>query len=260
MEKMKIAFGISVLGLGVLACDLSLLGGPSLPGAEEVQTSVAATVAALAGSGSEVLEPTEGPPAEPADSPLFREFAVEIDEAVRRGDAELFSSRLGRELRCTGLEEPPLEGTEQTPPPCLGQAAGVVIPVVQSAVAESDYSGLYSEGEYTVLLSEWFRSALPSEADTFGSGAPRLHATVQWYGGVPVRPASYAAVLTGIFPWEPMGVNMRQARIIGFLFDDGRWEIIGEVLATTSQTAAPSLSGDCDVCFDRWEAWADRSP
>lgn len=258
MHKMKVTLALSALVLAALACDLTSLGGPSLPSdAEAVQRSVEATMAALA-SPAQGLEPTEEPIGEPALTLL--EFAVQIDDAVRRGDAEFFASRLRSELRCTGLEEPPAVGSDEPTSPCLGQPAGATIRVVQSAVAESDYSVVLSAHEYALELSQWFQSAVASEADAFGGGGLALFATVEWFGGLPLVPIINEAVLTGIFPWEPMGVNMRQARIIGFMLEDGRWEITGELLATTSETAEPWLSGDCEVCYDGWEAWPGGRP
>jgi len=258
MNKLRVALIPSVLVLAALACDLPGRGVVSpASGIDAVQTSVAATVAAVESAPEEEIL------AEPEDSPVFEDFADQVDGAVRRGDSDFFAARAGDEVQCTGLEEPPLEGTEQMPHPCLGQPAGVALRVIESREAESGFGGLLTNDEYAEILGEWFGGAVPEQADDFGDGAPALHAIVTWHSDSPLASVSWGAVLTGIVRLEGMEAPVRSARVLGFEFVDGRWWLTGELVAWlfewSPEAAEIWLSGGCESCYDEWEAWTGSS-
>lgn len=199
---------------------------------------------------------TPSPPTPPGDlsgMEGFRNFAVQIQDALERQDTSFFGAwAVEDQVTCLGDE---LLG------PCAGQPPGTVLRGVPSGIAETDAIAYLVLDEYVARLQAWFEMAMPSEKDQYGSGSLTLYAIAHQYGDNPLVPfagETYQAILTGIFATET--APMRQARILYFEFWEGSWRLVADLFAPIPQTAARWLSGECQWCYDEWQTWNAAEP
>ena len=183
-------------------------------------------------------------PSETGDLDGFRSLAALIDEAISDKDVDLFVDRIVEsEVTCSGND---FTG------PCLGMAKGTLVKGFRSDGAQSDLFTLYEPREYADALLEWLDSANVDGSDSFGEGAPALLALAVTGGE-----KTYQAVVSELVPSET--INLRQTRILSFQFSEGEWRLTGEMLATVPEAALDWLRGECEDCFDHWEAWEGQS-
>lgn len=238
MRALAVLCGAALFALAAAACNGGASEPPFLieitPAPDEEPTSTAVP------TPTEVLEaPT--PPPECDGFDCFRAFAPLIEAALAEDDASFFSERGAQiELTCAGDEQLG---------PCFDLPADTVLTGIPGAVAQSDAFALFAPDEFAAMLAEWFAAVNPGLSDEYGDGGLTLYALAHRPGDE----EAYQAIVTGIITSGPD--TFRQARIISFLFVDGRWRLTSELYATIPQTAADWLSGDCDFCYDIWERW-----
>jgi len=203
-------------------------------------------------SPSPLPTPSPSPTTRPNPTPLssdferFKQFAVEIAEAARVGDAGFFAERaVIATTTCPGNEE---FG------PCAYREEGEVVSGVPSAALGSDAFGYRPLDEFETRLEDWFSAALAGELDDLGGGSAALHA-VAWRVE---SPRAYA-VLTEILDRGPVssseGPIGRQIRVFYFDLLDGDWALKGELTSTLAAIALGWAHGDCPECYDVWEFW-----
>jgi hypothetical protein len=178
----------------------------------------------------------------------FRAFADQIEAALERRDAAFFVERaLPTELTCTG---------EELPLPCAGQPAGKTISGIPSRAWASDASSLLEPEEYALWLEDYFDTPLPDLSDEYGSGSLTLYALAHSQTeGKEVFRAITTSIVDRYPTGTPIGQTEREAHVFDFVFEDDRWQFVGETVALTSVTSPDWLSGSCATCYDHWERW-----
>jgi hypothetical protein len=178
----------------------------------------------------------------------FRAFADQIEAALERRDAAFFVERaLPTELTCTG---------EELPLPCAGQPAGKTISGIPSRAWASDASSLLDPEEYALWLEDYFDTPLRDLSDEYGSGSLTLYALAHSQTeGKEVFRAITTSIVDRYPTGTPIGQTEREAHVFDFVFENDRWQFVGETVALTSVTSPDWLSGSCAACYDHWERW-----
>ncbi|MFQ6019427.1 MAG: hypothetical protein ACE5KW_01580 [Dehalococcoidia bacterium] len=236
---------VLVVTVALAACDD---GGGSTP----TPSPTASPVATASPSPTPSPTPTlESEPTGAVECPLatesdgmegFRAFVTCIaDSLVAGGGTALTDRALQDEITCAGDEQLG---------PCVDRPAGTVLRGIFSGIAQSDAITLLSPTKYAALFTRWASDAQPGESDSYGDGGVAVHALAH-------RPASgqseevYQVILTAI-----AAPSERQARVLSFRFQDGRWRFTADLIAEFLGTAEPFLTGDCAYCgYDVWERW-----
>jgi hypothetical protein len=235
------------LGVALLTCAAvaSLLVGCG--GDEETHLE---TGSASATASAPTERPTSAPTAtttaaaESDGEAGFREFAKQIEAALRDGDGSFFANRaVEQDLVCAGDEQVGI---------CAGVPAGTAFRGISRGIFQTDSFDLTSPDQYADDLVDWFVSADPELEDVYGDGTVALYAVAYKAAGGGAEEA-YQAIITAIVTSD--AESLRQARSLSFGFVDGRWRLTGEIAANLPQTAEAWLSDGCDYCYDRWEPW-----
>lgn len=255
---------VAAFAVAITACDRGGDEAPKTPspvgGASPTVTAEAVSMPKV--TPTTVTEPTVVPetPAPPSESngmDGFRTFAQQVEQAIANRDAQFFIDRARlTEFTCPG--EPGM-----APAACDGQPAGTVIQGIQVGYWRSEGQMVRLE-EYPQWLDSYFGGGRRDLNDAYGNGSVALYALAQGPEGL-----EFSAVTTYIADDNPDVTGYyedptRESRMFEFRFEDGRWQLVHELVelgrpewawGEQGPRAPEWLAGDCTVCYDYWERW-----
>jgi len=208
-----------------------------------------ALLLAACGGGEREAPPTPSPsPAAPAaptsrcpdPDPGFCAFALELEQALQRGDPEFFL----RNARYEDVNCPPEPHEVEA---CVGKPAGAAAQGIAMSALTVVGSGTVGEGTlasavtYRSSLTNLFRNAQPQQADRFGDGSARVYAV----GLAKETGRKRSIVVTAILPRGRTAIHFTSDRV------QGKWVIVSVAQVSPHPNSLPA---HMTAGYD-WKMW-----
>jgi hypothetical protein len=196
------------------------------------------------------------------DEQGFRDFARQLDEALRTGDFRFFANSVQYEkFECTGVQ-----GLPAQPQACEGLPVGSTVDAILISTWQSAGS-YYDPGQFAELVKGLlFRKDYPDISDAYGEARPRLYAIGTLSPRFEIDPGAgerAQAIVTAIAPVPGFEAEQRQALMFAVSFDGERWRITDVTRGAPTwflDPASEDTRRDLGEPFATWERWDTTAP